>query len=227
MTDTAAPAASAAAPAAPAAPAAAPAAPAADATLLGGAAVAPDAGATLLGGAVAPAAPVDEAKPAGAPKPGEPVKYDLKLPKDSLFDAAAIEGIAAFARELDLSPEAAQKLVERDSRMLDSFAAHIEQQFAEEHKERVANWKKEVKESKDLGGEKYAETEFYAGKAVRMFATPELKAALNETGFGNHPELVRLFVKIGKSLSEDSFTTKGAEPRPKTDLAKTLFPTMN
>ena len=61
-----------------------------------------------------------------------------------------------------------------------------------------------------------------------MFATPALKAALNETGFGNHPELVRLFVKIGKSLSEDSFTTKGAgEQHAKTDTAKTLFPTLN
>ena len=61
-----------------------------------------------------------------------------------------------------------------------------------------------------------------------MFATPELKKALNETGFGNHPELVRLFVKIGKSLSEDSFTTKGAdEQHAKTDTAKTLFPTLN
>ena len=214
MTDTAAPAAPAAAPAAPA--------PAADTTLLGGDPAAPAAPAPEA------AKPAEAPKPAEAAKPAEPAKFDLKLPEDSIFDAAALEGIAAFARELDLSPEAAQKLVERDSKMLDSFAEHIEKQVAEEHKERVANWAKETKESKDLGGEKYAETTLLAGKAMQMFATPELKKALNETGFGNHPDLVRLFVKIGKSLSEDSFTTKGAgEQHAKTDTAKTLFPTLN
>lgn len=200
------------------------AAPAADATLLGGLGAAPSGEAQP--GDTPPAAASD-AKPGDA-KPAAPGDYQLQLPETSLFDAAALEGIATFARELDLSPEAAQKLVERDSRMLEQFADHIDATIAAEHKERVANWAKETKESKDLGGEKYAETEFLAGKALGMFATPELRAALNDTGFGNHPEIVRLFVKIGKAISEDSFTTKGAgEQVAPTDVAKTMFPTMN
>ena len=36
-----------------------------------------------------------------------------------------------------------------------------------------------------------------------LFGTPELKTYLNDTGLGNHPDLVKAFVKIGKAMSED------------------------
>lgn len=197
----------------------------------------------ILGGETETSAPVPgEVKPAvadlAAPKttetkpteakPAAATDYKLQLPEASLFDAAALEGIAAFARELALSPEAAQRLVERDSRMLEQFSDHVDSLIAGEHKERVENWAKETKESPDLGGAKYAETLVLAGKAMSQFATPALRAALKETGFGNHPEVVRLFVAIGKAVSEDSFTTKGAEEAgSQADVAKTMFPTMN
>lgn len=173
---------------------------------------APDPG-TLLGGE--------------APAPVVPEKYELKLPDSTMFDAAALEGIGAFAKDLGLSSEAAQKLVERDSKMLDNFAEHVETLAEAEHKERVSTWRQSVEKDPELGGEKFKETQFLADKAVRMFSTPELKQALNDTGLGNHPELVRMFVKIGKAISEDSFTTKGTEQQAPADVAKTMFPTMN
>lgn len=39
------------------------------------------------------------------------------------------------------------------------------------------------------------------------FGSPELKQYLNETGLGNHPELVRIFANIGKAMSEDGLVT--------------------
>lgn len=189
---------------------------------------------TILGGpsptestdtTAAPAEGAEGAKPADT---GAPEKYELKLPGESLFDAAALEGIGTFARDLGLSAEAAQKLVERDSRMLDQFADHIDKIVQAEHKERVADWAKNSREDKELGGDKFSETTFLADKAMRMFASPELKKALNETGFGNHPELLRLFVKIGRTVTEDTFNATGADNSgAPADIAKTMFPTMN
>lgn len=180
---------------------------------------------TLLGGTIPPA---DDKAKAGTPTPSVPEKYDLKLPEGSIFDPAALEGISAFARELNLSNEATQKLVERDSQMLESFAEYYEKEVKTAHQERVAQWAKDVRSDKELGGEKFAETTFLADKALRMFATPAFKQVLNETGFGNHPELVRIFVKIGKAISEDSFTTRGGGDNPVAgDVAKTMFPSMN
>ncbi|MEI6907818.1 peptidase, partial [Klebsiella pneumoniae] len=39
------------------------------------------------------------------------------------------------------------------------------------------------------------------------FGTPELKEYLNGTGLGNHPELVKAFIKVGKAMSEDGMVT--------------------
>ena len=46
--------------------------------------------------------------------------------------------------------------------------------------------------------------ENYRFKAIETFGTPELRSLLDSTGMGNHPEVVRLALKIGKAISEDT-----------------------
>jgi hypothetical protein len=43
-----------------------------------------------------------------------------------------------------------------------------------------------------------------AQRAVAQLSTPELNQLLEETGFGNNKEVVRLFAKVGEILGEDS-----------------------
>ena len=40
-----------------------------------------------------------------------------------------------------------------------------------------------------------------ARRAVRAFGSDQLSDLLNETGLGNHPEMIRAFAKIGAELS--------------------------
>ena len=42
-----------------------------------------------------------------------------------------------------------------------------------------------------------------AQRAFGQFASPEFSALMDETGLGNHPELVKAFAKIGAMLGED------------------------
>ena len=42
-----------------------------------------------------------------------------------------------------------------------------------------------------------------------MFASDELKGILEETGYGNHPAVLRLFHQIGKLLGEDNIVGGG------------------
>jgi len=42
-----------------------------------------------------------------------------------------------------------------------------------------------------------------AQRAFGQFSTPEFNAFMDETGLGNHPELVKAFAKIGAMLGED------------------------
>ena len=44
----------------------------------------------------------------------------------------------------------------------------------------------------------------YAKRAYSQFATPGLSEVLDETGLGNHPEMIRAFSKIGQLLGEES-----------------------
>jgi len=53
-------------------------------------------------------------------------------------------------------------------------------------------------------GNKYAGKIDMATRAFAQFSSPELKSVMNETGLGNHPEMIRAFSKIGEILGEDS-----------------------
>jgi len=43
----------------------------------------------------------------------------------------------------------------------------------------------------------------HAQRAFTQFTTPEFSALMDETGLGNHPELVKAFAKIGAMMGED------------------------
>ena len=44
----------------------------------------------------------------------------------------------------------------------------------------------------------------YAKRAFAQFASPELSQLMESSGLGNHPEMLRVFSKIGELLGEDS-----------------------
>jgi hypothetical protein len=44
----------------------------------------------------------------------------------------------------------------------------------------------------------------YAKRAFAQFASPELSQLMDESGLGNHPEMLRAFSKVGEILGEDS-----------------------
>ena len=87
-------------------------------------------------------------------------------------------------------------------------------------------WAETAIGEKEFGGERLAENLAVAKKALDTFGTPELRTLLNETGLGNHPELIRAFYKAGKAISEDKFVPAGAGKGPQggKDLSSRLYP---
>jgi len=43
-----------------------------------------------------------------------------------------------------------------------------------------------------------------ASRAFAEFSTTDLQKMMDETGLGNHPEMLRVFAKVGEKLGEDS-----------------------
>ena len=81
--------------------------------------------------------------------------------------------------------------------------AGVQQRQAEAWQAQTEQWAADVKADKEIGGDKLTANLSSAQRALDQFGTPELKEYLNTTGLGNHPDLVKTFVKIGKAMSED------------------------
>lgn len=142
------------------------------------------------------------------------------MPEGIELDKAAATEFSAIAKELKLDQPTAQKVAD--------VAAKMIQRQAEVYAEQVAGWGESVRTDKEFGGDKLDENLGLAKKAVEKFGSPELQKLLDSPdkggfGLGNHPEVVRLFYRIGKAISEDGFVRGGATV---TDAAAAMYPSM-
>ena len=147
-----------------------------------------------------------------------PEKYDFSMPEGVDLDTAAADEFSAIAKDLKLTQEQAQKVAD--------VGAKMAQRQQEQHQATVQQWVESVKTDKEIGGDKLEENLSVARKAMDTYGTPELKDVLNATGLGNHPAFVKLFYKVGKTLSDDS-VVRGGNTAATSDPAKKMFPSMN
>lgn len=132
-------------------------------------------------------------------------EFNLKMPENTKLSEADRERIAAYAKEQGLSKEAAQKLLKSESEARDQYFNGLQ----ERHKEMVQEWASQAKQDKELGGENFGKNLEFAKRAVQRFGTPALMEKLNETGYGSHPEVVRVFSRIGRAMADDSLVRSG------------------
>jgi hypothetical protein len=125
-----------------------------------------------------------------------PEKYEFKAPEGSEYDAKVIEAFSGAAKEAKLSQETAQKLIET---MAPAMAARQAEQIEAIHEQ----WRSTSAADPEIGGTKFQENLGVAKKAYDNFATPELRKLLDDTGMGNHPEVIRMMFRVGKAISED------------------------
>lgn len=156
--------------------------------------------------------PTTETKPATT---GAPEKYDFKAPEGTEYDPEVLEAFKGAAKEANLPQDAAQKLIEK---MAPALVARQVDQVQAIHKE----WLDASSSDKEFGGENLRENLGVAKRALDMFdpapagtdgkpGTTPLRTLLDETGLGNHPEVIRLLYRAGKAIGEDRFV--GGAPR--------------
>lgn len=136
---------------------------------------------------------------------GAPEAYSFTWPDGFTPDAAQLAEYEADFRAAGLSQEAAQKIV---GRFADAQVAAIKQ-LDEDVTKQTNEWQAAVKADADMGGAKYDATVKAAEHAMGKFGTPALKQWLDTTGLTNHPELVRMFAKVGKAIAEDNLSGTG------------------
>lgn len=147
-------------------------------------------------------------------------KEDLKIPDGSLLEQSAIDDVLAYAVENKLSKEQAQILVERESNAVASYADRAKAKMDDLSKN---VWMTELKNDKEIGGDKLGETAEVARRVVDKFFQPEFKKLLEDTGYGNYPPLVRGLLKIGRAMQDDKIVTPGAHPAGDEKPVEELF----
>lgn len=154
---------------------------------------------------------------------GAPEKYEFKAPEGREFDAGIIQNFSEVAKDLNLTQEAAQKL-------LDKMGPVVEQRQIQQIEQIRTQWADASRNDKEFGGEKLSENLAVAKKALDQFGTPELRTLLNESGLGNHPDVIRFMYRAGKAISEDRYVggdigRGGGKSQPKgfNDLAAALY----
>lgn len=142
-----------------------------------------------------------------ASKPKSPEKYELKLPENSPLSAAHIDKISTYAKEKGLSNDEAQAILERESKAVEEYRDSKMAELQETSK----GWLKAAETDKEIGGEAFKQNAELAKRVVDRYGDKEFKEALNSSGFGNHPGLVKLLVRIGKQMSGDQLVIPGTQ----------------
>jgi len=167
----------------------------------------------------------DAEKPVGAPE-----KYEFKAPEGFELDTELVEQFTPVAKELNLTNDQAQKLV-------DLYADKIKAQQNANNEAWIATldgWASSVKTDKEMGGPALENNLVAARNALEKYGTPELKAVMNPPspqnpkglGLGNHPEIIRVLARIGKAMGEDQTYLRNEPPHEDVAPAKRMFPNM-
>ena len=158
-----------------------------------------------------PATELEQAPPAAedAAPAGAPETYDLKPVEGQEFDSEFLKTYEETARELNLTNEAAQM-------MLDKLSPVVRQQQEARIEAVRTEWAETSKADKEFGGDKLRENLGVAKQALDKFGSDEFKKFINETGLGNHPEVIRFFYRAGKELAQDTFVGGHTEVKTQT-----------
>lgn len=146
-------------------------------------------GTALTGGTQPPAA--------GAASATSPAPVELKLPDGVSYDVGPLKKLA---EGLKLDGKAAQGLLD----FVLQSRSDVEASHLKSAKELHEKWVEDAKADKEIGGAKQAETQKVAIKALREFGNRALVDLLDQSGLGDHPEVIRCFFKVGQKLAEDT-----------------------
>ena len=166
-------------------------------------------------------------------RPGRPPNADFSLPEGTTFDEQSATEFKGLAKELDLTQEQAQKLLDFGGAKIRAMTAAPQNLWAETQD----RWQAEVKADPEIGGTKYDQSIKTANEVfipsesnpfVRGPAEAQaLRTALSFTGAGNNPEVVRLFVRMGKMLAEPGALTGNPLRDTQDSLLAKMYPTMS
>lgn len=135
---------------------------------------------------------------------------DINLPQDlpegMAIDTQLFDSVKEIGTKYNIPKEAMQEMVDGYAKRIADADTALQNQWAEVER----GWKDTAKTDKEIGGDKFDTNVEKAKRAVSTFGTPELKEALEQSRMGNHPEIIRIFARIGEKISEGGNFDRGS-----------------
>ena len=148
-------------------------------------------------------------------------RYRLTMPEGIEVDQELIDALGPDFHSLGLTNRQAQQLADRFIEIQGKRGKAASEAWAG----RVQGWADEARKDREIGGAKWAGTVGSAQRALSRLGTPALREYLNSSGGGNHPEMIRIFAKVGSMIQEDNPPNGGAGGNGrKAETAHLMFP---
>lgn len=154
---------------------------------------------------------------------GAPEKYEaFKVPEGLSLEGEQLQAFEALAKEANMTQDAAQAALDMGAKAVQDAMSAADQAYTDQ----VAGWLDASKKLPDLGGENFDKT---IAECAAVFDAAgdvgnELRAALNETGMGNHPAMIKFVHQFHQFVKEGQFID-GAQSGDETprDAAQILY----
>jgi hypothetical protein len=144
---------------------------------------------------------------------------DFEMPEGFTLDETLLAAAVPLFQELSLTQEQAQKLVDFHANQIQASS----QSQSDAFDEMVQGWQAEAMADSEFGGDAFEQSASIARSAIAKFGNDELKTLLNDHGLGNHPEMIRFMVKVGRLTTEDSLDVSHPAVVAR-DRVSTLYP---
>ena len=160
---------------------------------------------------------------------GRPENYDYKdieLGADMEYDENLLKDFNELAAKYDLSQKGANELMTLAVKLTKQTQDNLAKAFSNTTQCQIEEYKKMLESDKEIGGKNLDYSLKVANLAYEKFADDEVKTLLSRSGLNYHPQIVKMFLNIGRQMESDKIRpSEFAQPfrEAREDI---LFPSM-
>lgn len=147
------------------------------------------------------------------------------VPEGMDLDTTAMDAFSPVMKDLGLSQDQAQKLVDVYAGMMQSKADEAGQAAAQFYQDRDAQWTKDLEADQDYGGENLTTTAAGVNQMLKTFDPDgDLVTVMQENALQNCAPLFKFLARVREHFSEDTFVD--SNDRSKTTGDKPIYEQM-
>lgn len=125
---------------------------------------------------------------------------DLKVPETISADTTLVDGFKSLAVKQGIPPESAQALLDYYTEVQTA----VQKSTLETWTSTQAQWTAAVDAMPEFQGDRRAQSLNLLGQAIDEFGDASVREAMNMSGLGNHPGLVKMIYSMARALTEDA-----------------------